>query len=434
MGFKFFAAFRKEWLILIRDVAGLLLLFIMPLIMVVILTLVQEYGWSTITKEPRIPVLYVDLDQDTLSRQLEEELTSENFFSVIRELDGSPISAEQARNLVKEGTYQIALIMPEKATEKTRKKISSMVGKTMMSLTMPNLSQDEAVQFADSINIVIYFDPEVRPSFRKAFTRSMEAYNARIEAKMIFEAFQREIRKMIPGFTMPAGGYEQTTQFKVNFPAGDEEDIYPSSTQHNVPAWSLFAMFFIVIPLTGSIIKEREEGSLLRLLTIPVSYVTIFMAKIGVYLIVCFFQFAIIVLAGIYLMPLFNMSPLEVGDHYLSIAVMTIVSALAALGYGVMVGTLAKTHQQAAAFGSVSVVILTALGGLWVPTYLMPESMRIVASYSPLNWAYEGFLDLFLRNGNFISIVPELIKLLAFFAITISIAAIYRRIHPPIGQ
>jgi ABC-2 type transport system permease protein len=113
---------------------------------------------------------------------------------------------------------------------------------------------------------------------------------------------------------------------------------------------------------------------------------------------------------------------------------MVITSSLAALGYGIMVGTIAKTHQQAAAFGSVSVVILAALGGLWVPTYLMPPIMKHVATFSPLNWAHAGFLDIFLNRSDFMAVSHELIKLFIFFLSTITIAMVYRKFKPPIGS
>ncbi len=431
--FKFFAAFRKEWLILIRDVAGLIVLFIMPMLMVVILALVQEYSWSTIAKEPRIPVLFVDLDQDSLSRKIERGLTSENFFTLVKEIDSAPLTPEQVKQLVKDGRYQIGVILPGDATKKMRAKIQLMVNKIMASLTMPNIDIFQNITHNDSIDVIIFFDPVVRPSFRNSFTSSMKEYSTKIEAEMIFETFQSEIRNMFPNFTMPLIDYQRTTNFHIIFPAGKDDEKYPSATQHNVPAWALFAMFFIVIPLSSTMIKERDEGNLIRLMTIPVSHITIFMAKVGVYLIVCFLQFLLMVLAGMYILPWFHLPPLETGTHYFAIAVMTITASLAALGYGIMIGTIAKTHQQAAAFGSVSIVILTALGGLWVPTYLMPNLMKEVASYSPLNWAYNGFLDLFLRGGGLINILPDIGRLLIFFMVTITIAAIYRKFHPPIN-
>ena len=79
-------------------------------------------------------------------------------------------------------------------------------------------------------------------------------------------------------------------------------------------------------------------------------------------------------------------------------------------------------------------MILAAIGGLWVPVYLMPGFMRHVASFSPLNWAQSGFMDIFLRGDNLREIVPELIKLVLFFVVTMSIAGIYRKLKPINGS
>lgn len=87
-----------------------------------------------------------------------------------------------------------------------------------------------------------------------------------------------------------------------------------------------------------------------------------------------------------------------------------------------MVGTLAHTEQQAAVMGSLSVLLLSALGGLWVPSYIMPSLMRHIAAFSPLNWALEGFYELFLRGANTVNVLDECGKLILFFIITMLIA------------
>jgi len=432
--FKFFAAFRKEWLILIRDPAGLIVLFLMPTVMVVVLSMMQEFGWSTVSKEPHIPVIFVNEDRDSLGVKFQHGLTETKLFDLILDLNGVPVTKETARQQVLEGSYQIAVVIPEHTTERLRKKIRFLVSQTMANLMMPDQQFQSANQPKDSIEVLIYFDPAVRNYFRNAFLSATKEFNARIESRMIFETFQEELRKLFPNFTMPITEYTQSVFFTEIFPSGVKEELLPSTTQHNVPSWAIFAMFFIVIPLTSSILKEREEGSLIRLMTIPVSYMTVFMAKVGVYLLVCFVQFMLMLLAGIYLLPLFNMPALEVGTHYFAIVTLVIMSSLAALGYGILIGTVSKTHQQAAAFGAVSIVILAAMGGLWVPVYLMGNVMRHIATFSPLNWAHAGFLDLFLRGSTFLDIIPELLKLFAFFAVTISAAAIYRTIKPPISS
>ena len=139
-------------------------------------------------------------------------------------------------------------------------------------------------------------------------------------------------------------------------------------------------------------------------------------------------------LAGVILLPLFGLPMLAVGNDLPALLLMTIVVSLAAVGYGLMIGTIAKTHQQAAAFGSISVIILAAIGGLWVPVYMMPPVMRDIAQLSPLNWAITGFYNIFLRGGNLVQIAPQAMKLVIFFLSTIAITGIYYKFKSPMNN
>ena len=192
-------------------------------------------------------------------------------------------------------------------------------------------------------------------------------------------------------------------------------------------------MFFIIIPLTGSMIKEREEGSLARLMSMPVSYIHLLLAKVTVYFFVCLVQSFLMIFSGIFILPLFHIPMLVIGNHIIALTLMTIATALAALGYGLLVGTIANTHQQAAAFGAVSIIILAAIGGVWVPVYLMPNVMRHVAMISPLNWGMTGFYNIFLRQGGLITIMIPALKLVAFFLGSVLIIYIYRKIKSPLN-
>ena len=98
---------------------------------------------------------------------------------------------------------------------------------------------------------------------------------------------------------------------------------------------------------------------------------------------------------------------------------------MAAIGYGILLGTIAKTQEQSAPFGATSVIILASIGGVWVPVFAMPKIMQIVAYLSPMNWGLNAFYDVLLRNANFLEILPEISLLFIFFAITITIALLY---------
>jgi len=430
---KYFFAFRKEWLLLIRDKAGLALLFIMPMALIIISSLMQEYGWSSVTKELSVDILFVDNDKDSLGVQIRKGLLKSESFIVTDSLNHKPLTESVARGAVKKGDYLVAIVIPEGATKALQENVRFMVAKTLSGFGMYKQSMLDNLKLKDSVNIAIYFDPTIKKVFQTALIGAIKAVNYKTESELVFRSFNQEIALQMPFYKPSEVVYQEAIQFKEYFPSFREKDKIPNSVQHNVPAWTIFAMFFIVIPLTQSLIKEREEGSLFRLMTLPVKYMTLLMAKVGVYLIVCVVQTILMLLAGIFLIPLFGLPMLDLGNEYLALSIMTVIVAMASVGFGLMIGTIAKTHQQAAAFGSISIIILAAMGGLFVPLYLMPPIMRHFSEFSPMNWAMTGYYTIFLRGGSILHILPEVFRLFLFFLGTVIITALYRRFKRPMN-
>jgi ABC-2 type transport system permease protein len=147
-----------------------------------------------------------------------------------------------------------------------------------------------------------------------------------------------------------------------------------------------------------------------------------------VYVLVCLIQFLLMLAVGLYLLPLLGLPHLELGSSFWGVAILTLTTAFAAAGYGVLVGTLASTEQQGAIMGSLSILLLSALGGIWVPTYVMPELMRSISVLSPLNWSLSGYYKLFLRNYGASAIFADALKLFLFFIATIALANLANRV------
>ncbi|MGE5423888.1 MAG: ABC transporter permease [Syntrophothermus sp.] len=431
--FKHLSAVRKEFLILLRDKAGLAMLFIMPMVLIVISSLMQESGWGNLSKDPKVDVIYVDNDQDSLAAKIKKGFIASGSFNVSTEKDGVLYNEFTAREAVAKGEFQIAIVIPEGSTKRIRSNVRVMVAKTLAGFGMMNPLILNSLPSQDSVVIGLYFDPTVKSSFKSAIISSIKANNYRVETEMVFKTFNQEIAKQMPMYKPPKVDYNEVLKFSTSFPSYREKEVIPNTTQHNVPAWTIFAIFFIVIPFTQSLIKEREEGSFFRLLTMPVSYMNLLLAKVNVYILVCIIQTFCMFITGALLLPLFGLPVLDFGHQIFAILIMSLVIAAAAVGFGLMVGTIARTHQQAAAFGSLTVIILAAMGGLWVPIYLMPGFMRTVSQLSPMNWAITGYYNIFLRGGDLINIYPEIIKLLLFFLFTILLTAIYRRIKNPLN-
>ena len=70
-------------------------------------------------------------------------------------------------------------------------------------------------------------------------------------------------------------------------------------------------------------------------------------------------------------------------------------------------------------------LILAAIGGIMVPTFVMPDVMQKVAAFSPMNWGLEGYLDIILRQSTLNDILPEALKLSVFGVVLFLISLIY---------
>jgi ABC-2 type transport system permease protein len=115
------------------------------------------------------------------------------------------------------------------------------------------------------------------------------------------------------------------------------------------------------------------------------------------------------------------------GSNIAGILLIACSVAMAATGYGVLIAVYFRTPQQALSFGSVSVVILSAIGGVWVPVYVMPEILQTISRFSPMSWGLESFNDLFLRQASIQTILPNVLRLTGFSLVTLFISVIIHK-------
>ena len=419
---KLLATVKKEILLLLRDKVGLSVLFLMPVALILVMTLIQDSAFKSIN-EKGIPVIFVDNDNDSLGYQIKQGLLSTDLCYVSDSIDGKPASSESALKAVSEGKFLIGIVIPKGATASIRKNVSAMVSETL------NVT-DSLQKQPDSVEIILLIDPVAKKSFLTAVTSNLREFISEIKTKIMFQAFSEQIAEVIPDKNnAPKNSYQksQIIRYKEIFASTATEQIVPNAVQHNVPAWTIFAMFFIAIPLSNSILKEKTEGSVFRLHTMPTPYLLLINGKILVYVLVCLIQFLLMLAVGKFLLPQMGLPALVLGNSITGIFILTMATAFAATGFGVTVGTLATTDHQAAIMGSLSILLLSALGGIWVPSYVMPEVMRNISAWSPLNWSLEGFYKLFLRGGQVADILPDAFKLMLFFFATMAISYIYNR-------
>lgn len=203
-----------------------------------------------------------------------------------------------------------------------------------------------------------------------------------------------------------------------------KEVAKPNSVQHSVPAWLIFGMFFIMIPLSNVMAMERQTNTITRLRMARASAFQLIIAKLIPYFMINQLQFIGMIALGYLVLPKLDMPAFTLSGDWLPYAVLSSAVSLAALGYGLLVSVVARTTEHAVVLGGGGIIIMAAIGGIMVPTYVMPDIMQTVAQWSPMGWALSGFQNLLLNQYELSQIANELGKLTAFGLTALGLAAL----------
>ena len=209
--------------------------------------------------------------------------------------------------------------------------------------------------------------------------------------------------------------------------------LKPNAVQQNVPAWLAFGMFFVVTAISSLFIQEQRDGTLLRLISMGVPVRSLILAKALPYLAINGIQAILMLAVGVLLMPLLGGDALSLaGIHWPALILVLTSLSIAAIGFALLIACLARTHAQANTLGPMLNILMAALGGIMVPTFVMPAAMQQLAVLSPLNWGLEGLLTVLVRHGELADAAPWALRLLIFGGVTLLLASALfsRRIKP----
>ena len=202
----------------------------------------------------------------------------------------------------------------------------------------------------------------------------------------------------------------------------------PNSVQHSVPAWLIFGMFFIMIPLSNVMAMERQTNTLTRLNMARAPAWKLLAAKLIPYFLINQLQFAGMIALGAWVLPLLGMPAFALAGGWAGYAAVSCAVSLAALGYGLLVSVLAKTTEHAVVLGGGGIIIMAALGGVMVPVHIMPALMQQLSQLSPMGWGLSAFQKLLLNHYTLAQIAPQLLHLAGFGLAALAVAAaLYRR-------
>lgn len=390
---RFLALCRKEWRLLLRDPHGLAILFLVPAVFILIMSLALRDAFSA-------------------NAGIELQIAFDN-------QDGGALSAAFGDSLLAQSGFVVGM-------GEADLRVIALPGFSELLATRMDFAPD-------------YLDGEAEPQLLRIEYAATLLPQARFAARMAVA----QSLLAVQGDYLLSAVLDQPDQADalryVNDPRrlpleetliGERRGAVPTAAQQSVPAWLIFALFFSVIPLAGSVVSERLDGSLLRMRLLDVPPGLLLGARAAAYYVVNLAQMATMLAVGFWLVPLLGGDSLQLPRQPFALWLIGSATSCAALGLALLVAACVRSPMQATVGGGAGTLLLAAIGGVLVPRMVMPPAMQEATVLSPMSWALEGFWDLMLRGGDWRSVLPESAALVALGGACLLMAAVLFRRAP----
>jgi ABC-2 type transport system permease protein len=380
-----FAVIKKELRAMTRDIHGLLVLFVMPAAFILIMSMALRDTFKLNVAE-KVRWQYWDEDHSEASSALLKHLPAAEEKVVLRE------RGDLDRELAS-GHIQIGL------------EVEKGYAKALTDADNPHAF------------VTIWTEPGTPPALIGAFRAevaralSLERMAALVNATAETPEENLSVKKL-----------SDETLFELKFRRDRAGLGELTSVQQSVPAWLVFAMFFVVIPLSTIFIAEKQQGTLARLRSLQVSTLLLLAGKVVPFYLVNMVQTGLMLLVGRYVVPRLGGDALLLDVDWLALWAVASAVSLAAIGFAMAVAAIAKTTEQATTVGGVANILFGALGGVMVPKLVMPAAMQSATMLSPMAWGLTGFLDVFVRGAHLSGLLMPVGLLLAFAALCLAVA------------
>lgn len=416
--YKLWATISKDVRVLLRDKIGLIFMFGMPILLVLIVTSIQNSTFELVNKN-KVALLISNRDTGAVSRDFVQAVDRIGLFRLVPVGGGD----DSIRERIRQKEVLMALVIPADFSARIAARARAVTGKVQASFGLDSTvsgsggSQGGAgAGSRDSLPVSLYYHPVLQESFRRSAEGALYSAMQLVESKQILRTLYYSLNEKELPDSLERELLNNHTHINEMPVSRDGNRDLPNATQHNIPSWTIFAMFFVVLSLGSGIVREKRNGSFIRLKTLPTSYAVAIFSKQLVYLVVTLAQAVVIFALGVWFFPVIGLPVLHFPGDWGALFLVTLLCGWCAVSYAICIGVFAQTEEQANGFGAVSIVILAAVGGLMVPSFAMPGSFHTAMRLSPLHWCLEAYYGLFLEGGSLKDVWANILPLLLIIA------------------
>jgi ABC-2 type transport system permease protein len=400
----------KDLQLMFRDRAALTFMLLAPFLLTIGMGFVTGRFSGGSTGISDIPVVIVNLDDEQLGNALEDLFNSDDLAELMEPTASD--SPEAARQLIDSDQASAAVIIPKGFTqsiipaEGTMFDANSVPSKDVQIEVYANPSRPTGAGIVKAIvDEFVSRVEEGRTSGMTSIVGLMQSgllnqQNAESEARALFENVEQAESTAITLKTDKEGA------------AATEFDLLA----YFAPGMALMFLMYTVSYGGRSILAERSQGTLPRLMISPTHTAQVLGGKVlGIF-------FMGVAQVGILILASAVFFQVKWGDP-LGMIALILAAVFGASGWGMLLTALARTPAQVGSTGSAIMLIFGILGGSFINLEQLPPFMQVISKITPNAWGLDGFTTLAL-GGTLKSLAEPITALLIMGAVLFGIAVV----------
>ncbi len=390
--------FKKDLKIFLHDQRSVILTFLLPLILISLFAFAYGgIGGYNGRSEP-VKLLVVDLDQSSSSIEIVNKIDS------LEDMRITTSDSLIAKDLVIKGKYAAALIIYK--------------------------GFEDSLVTADSLPIELMYDSSRETEVGIIQQNLMSTLMSSTGKKIVKKSIENFLQDQFPDIDQNARDNilrtaitDDNTKISVKWTSimGERNDTKLGLIQA-VAGTAILMLLFSVAGVGTSILEEKENGTINRLLYSPLKGSSILYGK----MLFAFF-ISILQLSSMFLFAglIFKM---DLSVNIPALCLMIIATAFAVSSLGIFLAAIAKTRQQAQNLSTIFILIMSAIGGSMIPLFIMPSILQKIALFSVNYWGIQGFYDIFWRTLPLADILPKIFILLSIgFIMTLASILLFKK-------
>ena len=378
-----FKLFKKDLILFLHDQRSVILTFLLPVILITLFAFAYgSIGTYDGRSEP-VKLLAADLDNTPLSKEIISSIDSLNDIEIVVS------DSAKARELVIRGKYPCALIIYKGFRDSLEN------GNLMPVEVIFDRSRETEIGILQHNLISIFISSTSEIMIRKNIEKYLQD---------IFPDDENEISEEIFGNVMEKGGNKETIIW--TSVVGEKNDTRLGLIQA-VAGTAILMLLFSVAGVGTSILEEKENGTINRLLYSPLKSSTILYSK----MLFAFF-ISILQLTAMFLFAWLVLN-MDMNVSIPGLLLMITATSFAVSSLGIFLAAIARTRQQAQNLSTIIILVMSAIGGSMIPVFIMPAILQKIALLSVNYWGIQGFYDLFWRVLPLSEILPKIFVLMS---------------------